>query len=392
MLGGAAASARTTWGCSGASCPAASAVPTPTSRLQGGIFSNAEVTYRGVAIGRVGSLTLLKNGVRVQLDVDKLDAEGAGRHRGRRISDRSVIGEQYVDPSRRMTRRVPQGRRDHPDEAELDPAVAETLLQNLDSLVTSVNLKNLRTTVDELGKAFNGRGQDLGSLLDCQTTTCSTPRSRTCRRRSRSSSRAAGCCRPSSTCTTRTTAGRTTSTCSAGSSRRATPTSVGCSTTARLAGRRAHVRPGQPHRPGRHPRQSRHARDADGAPPRRPGRGARTAARPAVGDPVEPSATLGMVTQTTPRELRRDPTKGSEIGHRAAQPIFSPAAPNVAAHCSAPRPRPSTCGVPQNVPGGDPIVLRRWRRLILTPPTRNTLNVSTRLDHAGLATRRGWPT
>ena len=46
------------------------------------------------------------------------------------------------------------------------PLSAETLLQNLDSLVTSVNLKNLRTTVDELGKAFNGRGPDLGSLLD----------------------------------------------------------------------------------------------------------------------------------------------------------------------------------------------------------------------------------
>ncbi len=46
------------------------------------------------------------------------------------------------------------------------PLSAETLLQNLDSLVNSVNLKNLRTTVDELGKAFNGRGPDLGSLLD----------------------------------------------------------------------------------------------------------------------------------------------------------------------------------------------------------------------------------
>ena len=36
----------------------------------GGIFSNAEVTYRGVTIGRVGQLRLTADGVEVDLELD----------------------------------------------------------------------------------------------------------------------------------------------------------------------------------------------------------------------------------------------------------------------------------------------------------------------------------
>jgi phospholipid/cholesterol/gamma-HCH transport system substrate-binding protein len=37
----------------------------------GGIFSNAEVTYRGVPVGRVGDLTLTPDGVAVELVINK---------------------------------------------------------------------------------------------------------------------------------------------------------------------------------------------------------------------------------------------------------------------------------------------------------------------------------
>ena len=46
------------------------------------------------------------------------------------------------------------------------PVSAQSLLTNLDSLVNSVDTDALRTVVTELGKAFNNRGADLGSLLD----------------------------------------------------------------------------------------------------------------------------------------------------------------------------------------------------------------------------------
>src|SRR6476659_7353613 len=135
----------------------------------GGIFSNAEVTYRGVAVGRVGSLSLLKNGVRVALDIDHCDSSKVPVDPAAAVSDRSVIGEQYVNLI------PPNGKPPYLKGGEIIPmnrtsipVAAETLLANLDSLVNSVNLKSLRTTIDELGKAFANRGADLGSLLDSQ--------------------------------------------------------------------------------------------------------------------------------------------------------------------------------------------------------------------------------
>src|SRR2546423_3202665 len=61
----------------------------------GGIFTNAEVDYRGVPIGRVGDMRLTKDGIEVDLDITSStkipsDTEAV-------VADRSVIGEQYVD-------------------------------------------------------------------------------------------------------------------------------------------------------------------------------------------------------------------------------------------------------------------------------------------------------
>ena len=51
----------------------------------GGIFTNAEVTYRGVTVGKVGALHLIRNGVRVDLELDDCTGpEDPGQDRGRR--------------------------------------------------------------------------------------------------------------------------------------------------------------------------------------------------------------------------------------------------------------------------------------------------------------------
>ena len=149
---------------SGASCTVYANFPD-----SGGIFSNAEVTYRGVAIGRVSSLKLLKNGVQVALDIDDCTGAKVPVNTAAAVSDRSVIGEQYVNlippndnaPYLKGGETIPQSRTSI-------PLPAEALLTNLDSLVTSVDLPALRTTVSELYKAFANRGPDLGSLLDSQ--------------------------------------------------------------------------------------------------------------------------------------------------------------------------------------------------------------------------------
>ena len=133
----------------------------------GGIFTNAEVTYRGVAVGRVGSLHLIDKGVRVDLNIKDCKGSKVPADSAAAVSDRSVIGEQYVNLV------PPNGKPPYFNGGEIIPmsrnsipVSAQELLTNFDSLVTSVDTDKLRTVVDELGKAFNQRGQALGSLLD----------------------------------------------------------------------------------------------------------------------------------------------------------------------------------------------------------------------------------
>lgn len=133
----------------------------------GGIFSNAEVTYRGVTVGQVGKLDLIDNGVRVQLKIDNCKKDRIPVSAAARVSNRSVIGEQYVDlippndngPFLSGGQIIPMNR-------NKIPVATQVLLTNLDNLVRSVNTKNLQTAVAELGNAFNGQGPALGALLD----------------------------------------------------------------------------------------------------------------------------------------------------------------------------------------------------------------------------------
>src|SRR5690606_41798699 len=62
----------------------------------GGIFPNAEVTYRGVPVGRVGALSVTDDGINVEL---RLDNRGPPIPASARpvVANRSANGEQYAD-------------------------------------------------------------------------------------------------------------------------------------------------------------------------------------------------------------------------------------------------------------------------------------------------------
>ncbi|MET0237018.1 MAG: MCE family protein [Kibdelosporangium sp.] len=131
----------------------------------GGIFTNAEVTYRGVTVGRVGELNLVEDGVDLELIMESDEQIPADTEAV--VANRSAIGEQYVDlrPSSARGPYLASGSVIPRERTSIPPA-AETVLSNLDGFVQSVPVQSLRTVVDELNTAFAGTGQDLQVLLD----------------------------------------------------------------------------------------------------------------------------------------------------------------------------------------------------------------------------------
>ena len=138
----------------------------------GGIFSNAEVTYRGVTVGQVGTLHLIKGGTQVDLKLDNCSDPSIPAGSTATVADRSVVGEQYVDIVPPPGTKEDQGPylKSGADVGSIStnnvPTATQTLLVDLDRLFRSVPLDALRTTIDELGQSVAGRGDDLGRLLD----------------------------------------------------------------------------------------------------------------------------------------------------------------------------------------------------------------------------------
>ena len=132
----------------------------------GGIFAGAEVTYRGVQIGKVDRLVLTEEGVDVELAIDN-QHDSIPAATLALVGNKSAVGEQYVELQPKSN--------DEPylaDGSEIamadtrTPIQVETLLSNLATTVGSVDRKALETTVTELGAAFAGTGEELQQIID----------------------------------------------------------------------------------------------------------------------------------------------------------------------------------------------------------------------------------
>jgi phospholipid/cholesterol/gamma-HCH transport system substrate-binding protein len=135
-------------------------------RDSGGIFTNAEVTYRGYNVGRVGEIHLTRDGIQVDLDIDP-DAPRIPSDLDAVVANRSAVGEQYVDLRPREDKGpYLSGASVIAAERTVTPVSTDALIRDLDSLASSVPTDSLRTVVDELDKAFAGTGDDLQVLLD----------------------------------------------------------------------------------------------------------------------------------------------------------------------------------------------------------------------------------
>ncbi|MEV4126502.1 MlaD family protein [Nocardia sp. NPDC049707] len=134
------------------------------AKQTGGIYKGAEVTYRGVPVGRVGSLELTDTGVAINLVLDS-SAPKVPESARAVIANRSAIGEQYVD-LQPDSDKGPYLRDGSVITSATTPISVEQLVQSVDTFTRSVDLTALKTTVTELGKAFNGKGDDLEVFID----------------------------------------------------------------------------------------------------------------------------------------------------------------------------------------------------------------------------------
>ncbi|GAB3008722.1 MCE family protein [Mycobacterium bourgelatii] len=148
----------------------------------GGLYRFSNVTYRGVQLGKVTSVSLTPTGAKATLSLSsspKVPADftpcperpGPPNQCGAYVLSVSAVGEQYVDL---------RPRSDSPPYLhdgsvislgkESIPQPVGPMLDKVNALVQSIPKTKLGQLLDETFHGFNGSGYDLGSLFDSTTT------------------------------------------------------------------------------------------------------------------------------------------------------------------------------------------------------------------------------
>ena len=131
----------------------------------GGIYPAADVTYRGVSVGRVGAMKLTDSGVEVDLDISNSAPRIPARLQAA-VADLSAVGEQYVD-LRPQTPAGPylQSGSVIPERDTQLPIPVTSLLNSVNTLATSLPLSSLRQLTDELAAGFGGQGSNVANIV-----------------------------------------------------------------------------------------------------------------------------------------------------------------------------------------------------------------------------------
>ena len=131
----------------------------------GGLYQNANVTYRGVTIGRVEAVNLSDQSVVAHMRLNS--GTPVPENVTATVKSVSAIGEQYVDlvppddPSRTMLR---NGSNIDEQHTAIGQDVAG-LLTEADNLVNSIGDARIQDLLRETFKAFNGSGPELARMI-----------------------------------------------------------------------------------------------------------------------------------------------------------------------------------------------------------------------------------
>lgn len=131
----------------------------------GGIYQNANVTYRGVTVGRVESVGLAPDGVvaGMRLNSDTAIPDNVIAT----VKSVSAVGEQYIDlvpPKDPSANKLRNNASIEQKNTRVGQDIAG-LLATADTLVSSVSNSRLQDLLRETFKAFNGSGPELARLI-----------------------------------------------------------------------------------------------------------------------------------------------------------------------------------------------------------------------------------
>lgn len=132
----------------------------------GGLYKNANVTYRGVAVGRVESVGLNPNGVTAHMRLNSGTAIPSNVTAT--VRSVSAIGEQYIDlvpPENPSSTKLRNGFRIQRQNTRIGQDVAD-LLRQAETLLGSLGDSRLRELLHEAFIATNGAGPELARLIE----------------------------------------------------------------------------------------------------------------------------------------------------------------------------------------------------------------------------------
>ncbi|BAX94595.1 virulence factor Mce family protein [Mycobacterium shigaense] len=132
----------------------------------GGLYKNANVTYRGVAVGRVESVGLNPSGVTAEMRLNS--GTPIPSNVTATVKSVSAVGEQYIDlvpPGSPASTKLHNGSRIERANTRIGQDVAD-LLKRAETLVNSLGDTRLRELLHETFQAANGSGPELARLIE----------------------------------------------------------------------------------------------------------------------------------------------------------------------------------------------------------------------------------
>jgi phospholipid/cholesterol/gamma-HCH transport system substrate-binding protein len=131
----------------------------------GGLFEGSAVTYRGVKVGKVNSITLSSTGVVATITLtstDRIPVNSIAK-----VRSLSPVGEQYLDfqPQTSSGPYLEDGAVVPATSTDLPRTLASTVI-NVNKLLDQIDDQQLHTLLSELATGLAGTGQDVGKLVD----------------------------------------------------------------------------------------------------------------------------------------------------------------------------------------------------------------------------------